>query len=203
MVGAPSAAVARVVKKIVIVGVGALGSHVALLLRNLDLWLVAVDFDRVEQKNTLSQFHGKATVGKNKALGLQQTMNFLFGVKIDSVPHKLVPDNVRTLLQDAALVIDCLDNGPSRRTVQTFVRESEIPCLHGALAADGTIGRVVWDEKFAIDDSDGAGATCEDGQHLPFIGLVAAHIARAAQEFVRSRQQMSFQIFSRSPSISL
>jgi|SRR5690606_18148708 len=201
-------------KKIVIVGVGALGSHVALLLRNLDmqnvpgapgelLRLVAIDFDRVEQKNTLAQFHSKTAVGKNKALSLQQTINFLFGVKIDVVPHKLVQENVQALLKDAVLVIDCLDNGPSRRTVQTFVRELRIPCLHGALAANGTIGRVVWDNKFAIDDNDGEGATCEDGEHLPFIALVAAHIARAAQEFVKSQQQMSFQVFSRSPSISL
>jgi molybdopterin/thiamine biosynthesis adenylyltransferase len=201
-------------KKIVIVGVGALGSHVALLLRNLDMQnvpgkpgelfrLVAVDFDRVEQKNTLAQFHGKASVGKNKALGLQQTVNFLFGVKIDAVPHKLVAENVQVLLRDATLVIDCLDNGPSRRIVQNFVRECQVPCVHGALAANGTIGRVVWDDKFVIDENDGEGATCEDGEHLPFIGLVSAHLARAAQEFLKSRQQMSFQVFSRSPSISL
>lgn len=189
--------------KIVIVGVGALGSHVALLLRNLDAKIVVVDFDRVEQKNTLAQFHAKSTVGKNKTLALQQTINFLFGVKIDVVPHKLAQDNVRTLLEAATLVIDCLDNGPSRRTVQACVRELEIPCLHGALAANGTIGRVVWDEKFAIDDSGGEGATCEDGEHLPFIALVSAHVARAAQEFLKSRQKMSFQVFSRSPSISL
>jgi molybdopterin/thiamine biosynthesis adenylyltransferase len=190
-------------KKVIIVGVGALGSHVTLLLRNLGFKLVAIDFDRVEQKNTLAQFHGKTTLGKNKALALQQSLNFLFGVRIDAVPHKLVQDNVRALLQDAALVIDCLDNGPSRCTVQAFVRELKIPCLHGALAANGTIGRVVWDDKFAIDDNDGAGATCEDGEHLPFIGLVSAHIARAAQQFLKSQQQMSFQVFSRSPSISL
>lgn len=201
-------------KKIVIVGVGALGSHVAMLLRNLEmqnapgapgelLRLVAIDFDRVETKNTLSQFHAKSTVGKNKAQSLKQVMNYLFGIQIDAVAHKLTADNVWVLLSDAALVIDCLDNGPSRRTVQTFVREVKIPCLHGALAANGTIGRVVWDDKFAIDDNDGEGATCEDGGHLPFIALVAAHIARAAQEFMKSQQQMSFQVFSRSPSISL
>lgn len=201
-------------KKIVIVGVGALGSHVALLLRNLDMQnvpgspgelfkLVAVDFDRVEHKNTLAQFHAKSTVGKNKAQSLKQVVHYLFGIQIEAVPHKLTADNVWVLLADAALVIDCLDNGPSRRTVQTLVRELKIPCLHGALAANGTIGRVVWDDKFAIDDNDGAGATCEDGEHLPFIGLVSAHIARAAQEFLKSRQQMSFQVFSRSPSISL
>lgn len=201
-------------KKIIIVGVGALGSHVALLLRNLEmqnapggrgeiLRLVAIDFDRVEHKNTLAQLHAKSTIGKNKAQSLQQTLNFLFGVRIDAIPHKLTSENARTLFQDAALVLDCLDNGPSRRVVQSFVRELRIPCLHGAVAADGTIGRAVWDDKFNVDDDDGVGATCEDGENLPFIGLVSAQIARAAQEYLKSGAQQSFQILSRSPSIRL
>lgn len=200
-------------QKIVIVGVGALGSNVALLLRNVEVQkattvedafrLIAIDFDRVAHKNTLAQFHGKASIGKNKALSLQQSLNFLFGIKIDAVPHKLTQDNAQILLQGAALVIDCLDNGASRRVVQSFARELRIPCLHGALAADGSIGRAVWDDKFQIDDESGDGATCEDGEHLPFIGMVSAYIARAAQEFLKSGRQMSYQVLSRSSSIRL
>jgi molybdopterin/thiamine biosynthesis adenylyltransferase len=193
-------------RKIVIVGVGALGSHAMLFMRGSGLErgatrceLVAIDFDRVEQKNTLAQFHSKSSIGKNKALGLQQSISFLFGVRIAAVPHELTQDNAQTLLGGAALVVDCLDNGRSRRIVQTFVREHQIPCLHGALAAQGSVGRVVWDDKFHIDENDGEAATCEDGEHLPFIGLVSAHIARAAQQFLASGQQMSFQVFARSP----
>ena len=44
-------------KTVVIVGVGALGSHVALLGRNWGVQLKLVDFDRIEQKNTQAQFH--------------------------------------------------------------------------------------------------------------------------------------------------
>jgi molybdopterin/thiamine biosynthesis adenylyltransferase len=194
-------------RKIVIVGVGALGSHAVLFLRSAGHErgaagheIVAIDFDRVEQKNTLAQFHSKATVGKNKALSLQQSISFLFGVRISAVPHELTKDNAQALLGGAALVIDCLDNAPSRRIVQASVRELGIPCLHGALAANGGVGRVVWDDKFQIDEDDGPGATCEDGAHLPFIGIVSAHVARAAQQFLATGQQMSFQVFARSPS---
>lgn len=190
-------------KKIVIVGVGALGSHALLFLRNLGYTLVAVDFDRIEQKNTLAQFHAKSGVGKNKAQSFQQTLNFLFGIKIEAVPHKLTKDNVQVLLGGAALVIDCLDSGASRRDVQTFVRETKVPCLHGALSADGLLGRVVWDDKFLVDDEDGDGATCEDGEHLPFIGLVSAQLAHAAKEFLTTGEQRSYQIYSKSHSISL
>lgn len=187
---------------VTVVGVGALGSHAALLLRGHPLRVI--DHDRIEQKNTLSQFHSKTGVGKNKAQSFQQTLNFLFGAKVEAIPHKLIKDNVRELLGDSALVIDCLDNGASRRVVQSFVRETKTPCLHGALAADGGIGRVVWDDKFVIDDEAGQGAaTCEDGEHLPFIAMVSAQLARSAQEFLKSGRQLSYQIVSRSPSTLL
>ncbi len=182
-------------KTIVIVGIGALGSHAALLLRNVGK-LKVIDFDRVEQKNTLSQFHGKQGVGTSKVRSLQQSMNFFFGIKVDGVPHKLVSGNAKELLGGADLVLDCLDNGAARKVCQDFVRVSRIPCLHGALAAaDGNFGRVIWDEDFVIDNEAGAGAaTCEDGAQLPFIAIVSAYIARSAQEFLTTGKKTGFSV---------
>ena len=183
---------------VTIVGVGALGSHVVQFLRNEAVTLRVIDFDRVEHKNVLSQFHGKVAVGKGKVQALTQAVSFMFGVKIEGVPHKLTNSNQEQLLGKAALVIDCLDNGASRRLVQDFVRATGTPCLHGALsAAGGGFGRVVWDDLFVIDDEDGAGAaTCEGGDELPFIGMVSTVLAKAAQDFLRHGQKHSFQVFS-------
>ncbi len=52
--------------KVTIVGVGALGSHAALLLRN-EADLKLIDFDKVDAKNTLAQFHARQSIGRNKA----------------------------------------------------------------------------------------------------------------------------------------
>lgn len=182
-------------KTVVIVGVGALGSHLVQFLRNEAVTLKVVDHDRIERKNVMSQFHGKATVGKSKVQGLAQAMNFMFGVKIDTVPHKLTADNAEMLLR-ADLVIDCLDNGEARRVIQQTVRTSGTPCLHGALsAADNAFGRVVWDPDFAIDDEGQEGAaTCENGAALPFITLVSAVMAKAAQEFLATGTMHSYQV---------
>jgi molybdopterin/thiamine biosynthesis adenylyltransferase len=173
-------------KHVVVVGVGALGSHVVQFLRAVpDISIHVIDFDRVERKNTLSQFHGSSHVGRNKAQALAQAMQFFWKVKLDPVPHKLTEDNAGTLLLKRDLVIDCLDNAASRLVVQENVRARKIPCLHGALAADGAYGRVIWDESFEIDSEAGAGAaTCEGGEHLPFIAITAGFLARAAQEFL-------------------
>lgn len=182
------------VKRVTIVGVGALGSHLALALRN-EAELRVIDFDRVEQKNVLAQFHGKPSVGKNKAEALKQSLQLLFGLKLEAVPHRLTADNARELL-GGDLVIDCLDNAASRALVQAEVRRRALPCLHGALAADGQFGRVAWDETFAIDEAATGGgvATCEGGEHLPFIGVVSAYLARAAQVFLREGRRVGYQI---------
>jgi molybdopterin/thiamine biosynthesis adenylyltransferase len=182
-------------KTVTIVGVGALGSHLVPLVRNLEAQIQVIDFDRVEQKNTQSQFHGKAAVGKNKALALQQTMQFLWGLKVGTIPHKLTSDNDDQLLSKSSLIIDCLDNGVARRLVQGFARRTHTPCLHGALAADGSFGRVIWDEQFKIDDESAGGqATCEDGRHLAFISIVSSYLAYATQHFLTTGKKQGFQI---------
>jgi predicted ThiF/HesA family dinucleotide-utilizing enzyme len=182
-------------KKVVIVGVGALGSHVVMFLRNAGATLKCVDFDRVDQKNVASQFHTKMGVGKSKVEALKQTMLGLFSIKIEGVPHKLTEDNAKELLGGADLVVDCLDNAPSREVVQEFVRAAGIPCLHGALDAEGSFGRAAWDEVFRIDSGSLPGtATCEDGGFLPFIAVVASYIAFAANVFLTTGDKIGFEI---------
>jgi molybdopterin/thiamine biosynthesis adenylyltransferase len=184
---------------VMVVGVGALGSHAIQFLRGAAR-IRAIDFDRVEQKNTLSQFHARNSVGKNKAQALQQAMQFLWGIKIEVVPHKLVQDNAQVVLKGADLVLDCLDNGASREILQKAVRQAGIPCLHGALSAGGMFGRVIWDDLFNIDYESGEGiATCEDGAFLPFIGMVSTYLARSAQVWLETGKQLNFQIYPSAP----
>jgi predicted ThiF/HesA family dinucleotide-utilizing enzyme len=182
-------------KRVVVVGVGALGSHAVQLLRNTGAAIKIVDFDRVEQKNVQSQFHGKPHVGKTKVEALKQTMQFLFGAKVEANSNKLTDGNARELLGGADLVLDCLDNGDARRVVQAYVRANAVQCVHGALAPGGEFGRVVWDEAFAIDDASSAGAaTCADGEHLAFIAVTASWLAHAAGVFLRQGTKVGFSI---------
>lgn len=181
-------------KKIIVVGVGALGSHVVQFIRSIpQVALTVIDCDRVEQKNVLSQFHPKQAVGRGKVLAIQQTMSFLFSRRLVTVPHRLTSDNVETLLKDADLLVDCLDNAAARGLMQRYARRHEVPCVHGALSADGSFGRVIWDPQFDIDEEPGEGAaTCENGEHLPFIAATAAHLALAIQRHLEAGVQVGF-----------
>lgn len=187
--------------RVVVVGVGALGSHVVQLGRSLPVQWKVIDYDRIEAKNLLAQFHTRMGVGKNKAQALQQAMQGMFGVKIDAIPHRLTADNTEALLGDADLVVDCLDNAEARTLVQQFVRARGTACLHGALAPGGELGRVVWDHLFAIDGEDTPGQeTCEGGEHLAFIAQTAATLAQAIALYVGDRRQISTQLL---PTLSM
>lgn len=172
--------------RIVIAGVGALGSTATLLLRNAKAELALVDFDRVESKNLLAQAFTKPSVGKNKADAMKLQLSNFWGIKAEAFPVRLTEGNSETLLANADLIIDAFDNQKSRELLSEYARRAKKSLVHAAIAADGTFGIVRWDERFVPDAEEHEGeATCEGGEHLPFIGLVAAVLARAVQDFLK------------------
>ena len=181
--------------RIVICGVGALGSTTALYCRTLDAIMRLIDFDRVESKNLQAQWFVKQSVGKNKAQALRLQLQKFFGVKAEAMGVRLISQNASELLDQCDLAVDCFDNMSSRVLLSEKATDLEIPLLHGALAADGTFGLVRWDERFTADEEDEEGqATCEGGEHLPVIGLIGATLARAIQDFLRTGDRHDYMI---------
>ena len=189
-------------KHVVIVGAGALGSHVVLLARNWDARITIIDHDRVEQKNVQSQFHTKMALRKNKAQALGQAMQGMFGKKLRVVPHKLTTDNVVQLLNtpegahepEDHLVIDCTDNIEARLLIQKHCDFWGIPCLHGCLAATGDFVRIIWSEHFKPDPEGFEGeATCEGGEQLPFYAVAGGLITMVAQQFLDEGKRVNLQ----------
>lgn len=176
--------------RIVFLGVGALGSTAAVLCRTLDATLVFIDFDRVESKNLLAQAFVKQSIGKNKAEAIKgQLLNF-YGVKAEAFGVRVTSENVAALTAKADLLVDCFDNAASREVLSTHARATAVPLLHAAISGDGTFGLVRWDTNFVPDAADRPDQpTCEGGEHLPMIGLLAATLARTIQDFVKNKVQ--------------
>lgn len=173
--------------RVVICGVGALGSTAVQYLRNVDAELRLVDFDRVESKNLLAQWFVKQSLGKNKAEAVRLQLANFFGTKAEALGVRLAATNAAQLLDGCTLAVDCFDNADSRIVLAEAARARSIPLVHGALAGDGTFGLVRWDERFTADREDVAGqATCEGGEHLPMIGMMGAAIARTIQDFLKT-----------------
>ena len=184
-------------KRVVVVGIGALGSHTILAARNWEETLAVVDFDRVEAKNVQSQFHTRMGKGKSKGLALNDAMRSLFGRTLDVFPVKLNNGNVAQLIGTADLAIDCTDNFSARNVLQAYCNKpaSRIACLHGCLSADGSLSRIVWTEHFKPDEEgEEGGATCEDGENLPFHMMAGAVIAYIAQMYLKTGKKQSWQM---------
>jgi hypothetical protein len=168
-------------------GVGALGSTAATLCRTLPATLAFADFDRVEAKNLLSQAYTRQAVGKNKAEALRLQLRTFYGVETHAYPVRLTADNISTVAAGADLLVDCLDNIAGRRVVLTYAGATGTPSVHAGLSGDATFGLIRWGERFVPDAEDEPGqATCEAGEHLPFIALVSATLANVVADFVRA-----------------
>ena len=182
-------------ERIVICGIGALGSTALQYLRNVAAELRLIDFDRVESKNLSAQWFVKQSLGKNKAEAARLQLANFYGAKAEAMGVRLGPHNASQLLADCTLAVDCFDNADSRIALSEAARAANVPLVHAALAADGTFGLVRWDERFVADREDAEGqATCEGGEHLPMIGLVGAMLARTIQDFLTSAERRDFMI---------
>src|SRR2546421_872892 len=124
--------------RIVICGVGALGSTAAWFCRNLDAELAFVDFDRVESKNVMAQCFVKASIGKNKAEALKAQMLTFFGIKCEAFGVKLAETNVEQLCGRADCILDAFDNIQSRMVLSNYAKKSGKALLHAAVSGDGT-----------------------------------------------------------------
>jgi len=176
--------------RLVFCGVGALGSHAAVLCRGLPVELGFVDFDRVESKNVHAQVFTRQSIGRNKAEALRLQLLNYHGTSSEAYPVRLERTNVEALVSPADLLVDCFDNEESRTVLAGAARRLRKPLVHAAISADGTFGIVRWDDRFTPDAEDEAGqATCEAGEHLPFIGLVAGVLAGAIRDFVIRGEQ--------------
>ncbi len=185
--------------RIVICGVGALGSTAMWFCRNLDASFAFIDFDCVESKNVMAQAFVKASIGKNKAEALKAQMLTFFGTKAEAFGVRLAETNVDALCGGADLIVDAFDNMKSRMILSEFARAKQKPLVHAALSGDGTFGIVRWDERFAPDAEDHEGqATCEGGEHLPLIGVLGSSIARVIQDFTKDGTRRDVMISLRS-----
>ncbi len=180
-------------KSILICGVGALGSHVAMALRNHPGGLHLLDMDRVESKNALNQVYPRGTAGKLKADTLRQVLLSCHGVTARAYTVELTDFNAAKIITpDLGLVVDCFDNHAARALAAKRAGEAHVPILHAGISADASAGVVSW--TLPEDQETPGVATCTDPTVLPAHTLVAALAARAVMEFLASGQRVEYRL---------
>jgi adenylyltransferase/sulfurtransferase len=122
--------------KVIIAGSGGLGSPVSIYLAAAGVGTIRIiDHDRVELSNLNRQvLHWGEDVGKRKVdSALEKLERLNQGVKIEATEETITEGNVSQLVAGFDLIVDAMDNLPTRYILNKAALERNIPFFHGAV----------------------------------------------------------------------
>ncbi len=123
--------------KVAIIGSGGLGGTVLELLARVGIGkLVIIDKDVIVESNLNRQIIARETnLGKQKVkAALKRIKEINSSIQVKAYATFVNADNVKELVKGTDVVVDALDNLPSRFIIQEACRGLKIPLVHGAIA---------------------------------------------------------------------
>ncbi len=120
-----------------VVGAGGLGGTIIELLARMGVGrLIIVDDDRFAEQNLNRQLVcTERDIGKYKAaVAARRVRRVNSAVTVKVVTERLTEENAPRLLKGADVVLDGLDNLPSRLAVEKACRRLKVPFIHGSIA---------------------------------------------------------------------
>ena len=122
--------------RVFIAGTGGLGSPAAIYLTAAGVGKICVvDHDRVELSNLNRQIlHWDEDVGKKKAASATEKLKKLnHDLEIEAIEETITEANVFQLIANFDLIVDAMDNLPTRYLLNKAAIEKNIPFFHGAV----------------------------------------------------------------------
>lgn len=194
-------------KKVLILGAGALGSNIATHLSadfRDTIELTVLDFDKVEERNVQAgtQFYMPDQIGQFKVDALQYNIYRWYGKEINAWNKKVViaRDGIHddqftpALLETYGLVIDCLDNEEARRAAHNVALDTKFktPVLHCGFSPKMTF-EISWAENYEVpEDSLKPVDICEMQGAASFIKMVTGLASTTIGEFLTNGRKRYF-----------
>lgn len=123
--------------KVAIIGAGGLGGTILELLTRMGIGkLIIADKDIIVDSNLNRQVLSNETnLGQIKTEAAVKRVKEI-NSSVEIIGHSVFinSDNVKKIIEGAEVVIDALDNLPSRFVLQKACRDLKIPLIHGAIA---------------------------------------------------------------------
>ena len=122
--------------RVLIAGAGGLGSPAALYLAAAGIGhLRIVDRDRVELSNLNRQIlHGEGDLGNLKIDSAREKLARLNAeVVVEAVQEEIREDTLSGLIEGCDLIVDGLDNFPTRYLINETIQERKIPFVYGGI----------------------------------------------------------------------
>jgi molybdopterin-synthase adenylyltransferase len=122
--------------RVLIAGVGGLGTIIAAYLAAAGVgFLRLVDNDRVEISNLNRQLlFNPADIGREKAQAATEKLRFLNpAIQIEGINQTIDDETAAELIHGVDLIVDALDNFPTRFLLNRFAFALRLPLVHGAV----------------------------------------------------------------------
>jgi len=133
--------------RVLIAGVGGLGSPAAIYLAAAGIGsLRLVDRDQVELSNLNRQIlHWEEDLGRFKAESARGKLSRLNPeVVIEIVQDDIREDNLSDLMAGCDLIIDGLDNFPTRYLINRFIQKKGLPFIYGGILGMMGMATFIW-----------------------------------------------------------
>ncbi len=122
--------------KVFIAGCGGLGSPVAIYLAAAGVGRIRiVDSDKVELSNLNRQIlHWESDIGRNKADSAREKLKKLNAdIQIETIDERIDEASAPQLVAGFDLIVDAMDNMPTRYLLNKTAIDRNVPLFHGAV----------------------------------------------------------------------
>ncbi len=130
--------------RVVIAGAGGLGSPIAIYLAAAGVGMIRmIDHDRVALSNLNRQIlHWEGDLGRKKVDSARTKLrNLNSAVEIEAMAETITAGNISQLVGGCDVIVDAMDNLPTRYMLNRCALEKNIPFFHGAV--NGFEGRAM------------------------------------------------------------
>ena len=122
--------------RVFVAGAGGLGSPISIYLAVAGVGNIKiVDHDTIELSNLNRQIlHGDEDIGKRKTdSAIQKLKGLNKDINVEAVAETITEENVAELVGDCDLIVDAMDNLPTRYLLNRTAISKNIPFFHGAV----------------------------------------------------------------------
>lgn len=142
-----------------IVGAGSLGSTISIeiarraLALSFPLELCLYDYDEVEERNVVAQAFLPSHIGMKKVDAVYSMLEGFTNVEVSTFDIKIGKKNNLKELNEQSIIIDCVDNIPTRQLLWKLGVIYAVPVIHVGMSEKGS-GYVQWNYTKEETDID-------------------------------------------------
>lgn len=118
-------------KRVALIGVGTIGSHLALTLARMQVPFTMYDHDTIEEHNLATQAYTRLDIGRHKVDAIKSECEKIGAEGVDAIPEMYSFREVDRY----SLIVSCVDSIDARRDIAGAITAS-VPIIDGRVGAE-------------------------------------------------------------------